>query len=180
MPPHRPTWAQHKPTRKGGRFETEQAEGLRRVTMNHQVLDVRGIQGRAARIRDIRAMAGRAMLDGPHDYQTDSLEGPLLDLAVAKAVGLKAVIHLVDNALAPFYECCVLNECGRLQYQYIPSRAWHQGGPLVEEHRISLTERGNGQWAADVWAGWVMEADTPLLAAMRVLVARKLGDTVRM
>ena len=29
MPPHRPTWAQHKPTRKGGRFETEQAEGLR-------------------------------------------------------------------------------------------------------------------------------------------------------
>lgn len=148
--------------------------------MNHQVLDVRGIQGRAARIRDIRAMAGRAMLDGPHDYQTESLEGPLLDLAVAKAVGLKAVLHLVDNALAPFYECCVLNECGRLQYQYIPSRAWHQGGPLVEEHRISLTERGNGQWAADVWAGWVMEADTPLVAAMRVLVARKLGDTVRM
>jgi hypothetical protein len=61
----------------------------------------------SARIRDIRAMAGRAMLDGPHDYKTDNLEGPLLDLAVAKAVGLKAVIHLVDNALAPFYECCV-------------------------------------------------------------------------
>lgn len=67
--------------------------------MNHQVLDVRGIQGRAAKIRDIRAMAGRAMLDGPHDYRTEDLEGPLLDLAVSKAVGLKAVIHLVDDAL---------------------------------------------------------------------------------
>jgi len=99
--------------------------------MNHQVLDVRGIQGQAAKIRDIRAMAGRAMLDGPHDYRTEDLEGPLLDLAVSKAVGLKAVIHLVDNALAPFYECCVLNECGRLQYQYIPSRMWSQGGPLA-------------------------------------------------
>lgn len=146
----------------------------------NQVLDVRGIDGRAARIREIRAMAGRAMLDGPHDYRTEDLEGPLLDLAVANAVGLAAVIHKVDNAIAPFFECCVLNGDGRLQYQYTPSRGWCQGGPLIEEHRISLTERGNGRWAADVWAGWVTEADSPLLAAMRALVARKLGDTVRM
>jgi hypothetical protein len=145
-----------------------------------QVLDVRGSGGRAARIREIRAMAGRAMLDGPHDYRTEELEGPLLDLAVAKAVGLVAVIHKVENAIAPFFECCVLSESGRLQYQYTPSRNWCQGGPLVEEHRISLTERGNGRWAADVWAGWVTEADAPLLAGMRALVARKLGDTVRM
>lgn len=145
-----------------------------------QVLDVRGVSGRAARIREIRAMAGRATLDGPHDYRTEELEGPLLDLAVAKAVGLSAVIHKVDNAIAPFFECCVLSESGRLQYQYTPSRGWSQGGPLVEEHRISLIDRGNGRWAADVWAGGVMEADSPLLAAMRALVARKLGDVVRM
>lgn len=145
-----------------------------------QVLDVRGVAGRAARLREIREMAGRAMLDGPHDYRTEELDGPLLDLAVAKAVGLAAVIHKVDNAIAPFFECCVLSDCGRLKYQFTPSRAWHQGGPLVEEHRISLIDRGNGRWAADVWAGWVTEADAPLLAAMRALVARKLGDTVRM
>ena len=145
-----------------------------------QVLDVRGVGGRAARIREIRAMAGRAMLDGPHDYRTEELEGPLLDLAVAKAVGLSAVIHKVDNAIAPFFECCVLSESGRLQYQYTPSRGWSQGGPLVEQHRISLIDRGNGRWAADAWAGGVMEADAPLLAAMRALVARKLGDVVRM
>lgn len=146
----------------------------------NQVLDVRGVDGRAARIREIRAMAGRAMLDGPHDYRTEELEGPLLDLAVAKAVGLAAVIHKVDNAIAPFFECCVLNDSGRLIYQYTPSRGWTQGGPLVEEHRISLLYLGNGRWAADIFAGRVVEADSPLLAAMRSLVGRKLGETVRM
>lgn len=145
-----------------------------------QVLDVRGVGGRAARLREIRAMAGCATLDGPHDYRTEDLEGPLLDLAVAKAVNLAAVIHRVDNAIAPFFECCVLSSAGRLHYQYTPSRSWHQGGPLVEEHGISLIERGNGRWAADARAGWVTEAAAPLLAAMRALVARKLGDTVRM
>lgn len=158
--------------------------------MNHQVLDVRGIQGRAARIRDIRAMAGRAMLDGPHDYQADSLEGPLLDLAVSKAVGLKAVIHLVDNALAPFYECCVLNESGRLQYQYIPSRMWGQGGPLVEDHSIELIptyETNNlaepcGQWAATLHGSelFCTIGPAPLVAAMRALVKAKLGATISM
>jgi len=141
------------------------------------VLDVRD---RATRIRDIRTMAGRAMLDGPHDYRTEDLEGPLLDLAVAKAVGLKAVIHKVDNAIAPFFECCVLAEDGRLQYQYTPSRGWRQGGPLIEEKCISLTHRGGCRWAGDAPGGWVMEADAPLLAAMRALVAWRLGDVVRM
>lgn len=145
-----------------------------------QVLDVSGIGGRAARIREIRAMAGRAMLDGPHDYRTDELEGPLLDLAVAKAVGLAAVIHKVDNAIAPFFECCVLAEDGRLQYQYTPSRCWCQGGPIVEDNCISLTHRGGNWWAADAPGGRLMEADAPLLAAMRALVAWRLGNMVHM
>lgn len=139
------------------------------------VLNVRG----GATLRKIRNMAGRAMLDDPHDYATEDLDGPLLDLAVAKAIGLKAVIHKVDNAIEPFFECCVLNACGRLQYQYTPSRMWSQGGPLVEEHRISLTERGD-KWSADAWGGWVIEAKTPLIAAMRALVTTKIGATVRM
>lgn len=145
-----------------------------------QVLDVRGVRGRPARLRDIRAMAGRAMLNGPHDYKTDALEGPLLDLAVAKSIGLQAVIHQVDNAISPFFECCVLNERGRLKYQFTPSRSWAQGGPLVEEHAISLVERGRGHWVADMRGGTLMESDSPLLAAMRALVAARLGDVVRM
>mgnify|MGYP000314171974 FL=1 len=146
------------------------------MTMDN-VLDVRA---KATRMRDIRAMAGRALLDGPHDYKTLDLEGPLLDLAVAKAIGLSALIHKVDNAIAPFFECCVLSERQRLQYQYMPSRNWTQGGPLVEEHCISLTHRGADRWAADAPGAWIVEAETPLLAAMRALVGMKLGDTVRM
>lgn len=145
-----------------------------------RVLDVRGVNGRPARLSDIRAMAGRAMLNGPHDYQTDALEGPLLDLAVANSIGLQAVIHQVDNAISPFFECCVLSGCGRLQYQWIPSRSWAQGGPLVEEHAISLVERGRGHWVAGMRGGMLMAADSPLLAAMRALVAARLGDLVRM
>lgn len=142
------------------------------------ILDVRE---KYTRLRDIRAMAGRAMLDGPHDYKTAELEGPLLDLAVAKAVGLAAVIHKIDNPIGgPFFECCVLSERGRLQYQYMPSRLWDQGGRLVDEHRISLIERGEGGWIADMRAGCVMEAETPLLCAMRALVESTFGDTVRM
>ena len=44
-----------------------------------KVLDVRGVDGRAARVREIREMAGRAMLDGPNEYNVYDLEGPLLD-----------------------------------------------------------------------------------------------------
>lgn len=139
------------------------------------VLEVRG----GATLRQIREMAGRAMLDGPHDYAVEDLEGPLLDLAAAKAVGLGAVIHKIDNAVEPFFECCVLNGCGRLQYQYAPSRLWSQGGPLIEEHRISITAHGY-KWLADVSSEWVIEAPTPLIAAMRALVIRILGTRVRM
>jgi hypothetical protein len=159
--------------------------------MTHaQVLDVRGIAGKPARIREIRAMAGRAMLDGPHTYQTRELEGPLLDLAVSKAAGLKAVIHLVDNAIAPFYECCVLCESGRLHYQYLPSRSWHQGGPIVESEKLMLEPLlVNGDWYGDwrsvclSWEGRThsdAQGDSPLVAAMRCYVLSTLGETVRM
>lgn len=145
-----------------------------------QVLDVLGIAGRAATLREIRSMTGRAMLDGPRDYQTHELEGPLLDLAVAKSIGLMAVIHRVDNAVSPFFECCVLDECGRLQYQFVPSRNWTQGGPLVEQHAISLVERGLGVWVADIRGSAITCANSPLLAAMRALVAARIGEVVRM
>lgn len=139
------------------------------------ILDVRD---RTTRIRDIRAMAGRAMLDGPHDYTTAALEGPLLDLAVANAIGLRAVIHKVNNAIAPFFECCVLSENGRLQYQYTPSRGWTQAGPIIEEKRISVAAVAGG-WTAICGTSEARAAE-PLLAAMRAFVGQKLGASVRM
>lgn len=144
------------------------------------VLDVRGLNGRPARIREIREMAGRAMLDGPHDYKVVDLEGPLLDLAVSKAEGLKAVIHLVDNAISPFYECCVLNECGRLQYQYIPSRLWTQGGAILEREMLGVMPVSDAWWRAGDVDGADGFGPTPLVAAMRCYVSAKLGDVVRM
>lgn len=156
----------------------------------NQVLDVRAHRRGGPTLKQIRAMAGRAFLDGPHDYATDELIGPLLDLAVSKAEGLKAVIHKVDNAIEPFFECCVLNECGRLQYQYLPSRAWHQGGRFIEEHNIELlptySEASNaepcGEWAATLHGPQLHfgQGPTPLVAAMRAYVHAKLGSTVRM
>lgn len=166
------------------------------------VLDVSGVNGRPARMREIREMAGRAMLDGPHDYKVAELEGPLLDLAVSKAEGLKAVIHLVDNAISPFFECCVLNECGRLQYQYMPSRDWTTGGPIIDREQMSLGSPGSrvhrlggpnagwgasGVWTAVTWHAGVdgkrshaWHDSEPLVAAMRCYVISKLGAVVRM
>lgn len=150
------------------------------------VLDVRS----GTTIKQLREMAGRAMLDGPHDYATDDLVGPLLDLAVATVERLPAVIHKVDNAMAPFFECCVLDATGRLHYQYMPSRSWTQGGPLIEGSCIELiptydessSARPCGDWAATVHGPQLYFANgpTPLVAAMRALVRSKVGASVRM
>lgn len=141
--------------------------------------NILNVRDRATKISQLRAMAGRALLDGPHQYLVSDLEGPLLDLAVANAVGLKALIHQIDNAVAPFYECALLNECGRLQYQYLPSRMWMQGGPLIDEHRVSVVYMGS-YWGADVYEGSRARGDTLLIAAMRAIVRTKSGESVHM
>jgi hypothetical protein len=133
-------------------------------------------------------MAGRASLDGPKVYNTLELEGPLLDLAVANANGIKAVLHLIDNPIGPFYECSVLNEDGRLHYQYIPSRLWTQGGSIIEDNKIDISapdEYDDDQrWFAGCWRGvsaagarMLSQArgETPLLAAMRSFVLHRTG-----
>lgn len=145
------------------------------------------IDARRCTLKQLREQAGRAFLDGPRRYRVAELEGPLLDLAVARAEGEPATIHLIDNPIAPFYECAVLSSCGRLQRQYLPSRDWTQGGPIIERERITLsapTESGTfaSAWCADTeWGrpcGW--EGSTPLVAAMRAFVAVKLGEEVEL
>ena len=140
----------------------------------NNVLDPKNV-----RIKEIRKMAGRAFLDGPHTYNVADIEGPLLDLAVANGRGLKAVIYLVDNAISPFYECSVLNELGRLQYQFTPSRAWHQGGYIIEEEKISIISNPFGGWDAHIeQLGELFCHDAPLVAAMRMYVYSKFGDII--
>ena len=112
--------------------------------------------------------------------KTSELIGPALDWAVAKCEGRS----WPDNA-AKF-----LGE----QY-YRPSTDWSQGGPIIEREQIGL-DPVYCDGKLDGWraAGHDLEYDengeyidgsdhmqygpTPLIAAMRCLVASKLGDEV--
>ena len=60
--------------------------------------------------------------------------------------------------------------CYGFPYQY--SSEWALGGPLIDEHRISLTERG-GYWFADMRAAEGERGPNALTAAMRALVRSK-------
>ena len=133
---------------------------------------------RTAFLSDLSAMAGRATTCGPHAYKTAELEGPLLDLAVANAAKIKAVIHLVPNAIEPIYECCVLNESGRLQHQYQPSRNWVYGGPIIDAEYIGVMPVSDAWWRAGDVDGAGGFGPTALVAAMRCFVAAKFGPEV--
>lgn len=123
----------------------------------------------------------------------DKLEGVALDLAVAQALGRKAHIH---QGMAPHREIVVV-EVGPhfIVREFAPSSDWQDGGPLIEEHCVSLKRMhklahgdhgnptGEYEWAAEVWVPdpdnadvvtvKVRYGDTPLVAAMRCLVASK-------
>lgn len=63
--------------------------------------------------------------------------------------------------------------------EYTPSTDWAQGGPIIERERIDL-DAYKTDWEASMRgdAFVVSSGPTPLIAAMRCLVASKLGDTV--
>jgi hypothetical protein len=98
-------------------------------------------------------------------YRVDSLEGALLDAAVAKAeTGRPQVVSPIIER--PMYSCL-----------------WSDGGPIIERERMSLAykkEAWIATWKRDGWA-WADEAGTTtLIAAMRAYVASKLGDEVEL
>lgn len=67
---------------------------------------------------------------------------------------------------------------------FAPSTNWEHGGPIVERERISIaTIQRNidgDQWTASLLddCSDVIHGDTPLVAAMRCLVASKFGADV--
>ena len=99
--------------------------------------------------------------------KTQDLTGPALDWAVARALGLRPSMFIVQQT-------------GDLAREHRYSRDWSQGGPIIEREGIRLHRSVTDQW----WAG--PESDphrpvagpTPLIAAMRCYVASKLGDTI--
>ena len=109
--------------------------------------------------------------------KTNELTGAALDWAVAKCEGRN--FELVESFLDYYDE-------GGMHY----AGDWSQGGPIIEREKIDLfTEKGTPEsWIASVarhqngarLVGWRIHqyGPTPLIAAMRCLVASKLGEEV--
>lgn len=120
--------------------------------------------------------------------KTSDLTGAALDWAVAKAEGSLHPVGNVQVIDGKWLLICVGNDpehCGSRVY-FAPSTDWSQGGPLIERelHAIdhmqskdrvcAIIKRGdmkNGGWNYGY-------GPTPLIAAMRCLVASRLGDEV--
>lgn len=121
------------------------------------------------------------------EVKVSELEGAALDWAVAVADGVQPTLWDVccgngvtnGNPSEP-PECCCNPEVqvaigfGRWQ----PSTDWSQGGHLIEDNKISLIYAFE-QYEALIGMTVSEQAETPLIAACRAIVAAKLGDTVQ-
>ena len=121
--------------------------------------------------------------------------GKVLDYLVAKALGYKFGHWQINNAsyINVWAELVDAAGCGPAGYfpeddRFRFSTDWAQGGPIIEREKVDLYySTKTGLWAAAIWqdtpGGGQLEAKvkqnpTPLVAAMRCFVTRKLGDEV--
>ena len=103
--------------------------------------------------------------------KTADLIGPALDWAVAKC-------------LQPGYEEWRLIRW--IEQEFAPTANWAQGGPIIEREWLDLTSWPNESDEEQRWQCHQYDAPkpyqalgpTPLVAAMRCLVASRLGDEV--
>lgn len=116
-------------------------------------------------------------------YKVAELEGALLDLAVAQCEGMSVDLYRGH--------CYHLDRYTGLVYA--PHLNWRDAGPIIEREKLMLEPKlqngiWNGVWRS-VCLSWEdrthsdMEADTPLVAAMRCYVRATLGgacDTVEL
>lgn len=109
------------------------------------------------------------------------LEGAELDLWVAKADGVDAVL---SDACADGSRDAVTFYCrdhdGILDGRcYRPSKHWGDGGPLLEKYAIGFHPISDAEWQAEEHITCCTgRGATPLIAAMRAFVASKFGETV--
>ena len=125
--------------------------------------------------------------------KTSELTGPALDWAVAKCVGL-GKLHYTDVVgristlkTAVMVWSMELPGDGHGD-KFSPSTDWSQGGPLIEREELGLKRNApcsqGREWEASpsitakgAGGKWGY-GPTPLIAAMRCLVASRLGDKV--
>lgn len=108
------------------------------------------------------------------------LAGLALDWAVAKVEGI-STHKFQEKTFALFGSLAI--PLGDAENGYTPSSCWHCGGPLIQQHRISVTGPGHhaGIWSAHMLGSNFMVAShgaTALEAACRRLVVEHLGDVV--
>lgn len=137
--------------------------------------------------------------------KTSELEGAALDWAVAQIenddldVTWKPLngemIGFGSIGSSPAFPCIRLKVATSAPsglMVYSPSADWEQGGPLIEKHHIQTSYNGNHFSQSPTREHWCAYAckdsgaeyrpsgsgPSPLIAAMRALVAAKLGDEV--
>ncbi len=101
--------------------------------------------------------------------KTSELTGVALDWAVSHCVEWSRKFPIMPFKVLPY------------------STDWAMGGAIIERERINL-HCGDGTWGIKdgVWEAshpdslYVQRGNTPLIAAMRVYVAAKLGDEVEL
>ena len=123
--------------------------------------------------------------------RTQDLTGAQLDWAVAKCEDILhpwGYIRVQDGRT--MWITPGDHETADAWHQYSPSTDWAQGGPIIEREFIELRNRTSfsGGWEAWKWLDENQDylivgkqghyCSTPLIAAMRCLVASKLGDEV--
>jgi len=125
------------------------------------------------------------------EMKTTDLTGTALDWAVAVSEG---ATNLYFDTVSCWW--FTLNGADRVlssgwseKQNYCPSTDWRYGGPLIEQHRIATAMVDDSEPV--LWRGQLSDpfralpsvqshiGPTPLIAAMRCLVASKLGDTVQ-
>lgn len=105
--------------------------------------------------------------------KTSELIGAQLDWVVARCEGREARLHFDEH-----------NNLYADDSEYFDySTAWEMGGPIIEREGIDLNYSNHEGASGEVWdaaceVGKVFGGETPLVAAMRCLVASQLGDEV--
>ena len=117
--------------------------------------------------------------------KTADLTGPALDWAVATCDGYEGQFE--DEVSGPWLvpQEGFLHDEKSLS-QYSPSTSWSQGGPIIEREWLDITSWPNESDEEQRWQCHQYDAPKPyqalgptsLIAAMRCVVASRLGDEV--